>query len=74
MGLFGAIAGAMFLPAYVLVREGMGPLLDPGMLPFLGVFGAFGAILSSSMVSLAKDAQREELFAADEVVALLEGD
>ena len=28
MGLFGAIAGAMFLPAYVLVREGMAPLLE----------------------------------------------
>lgn len=74
MGLFGALAGAMFLPAYVLLREGMGPLLDLGMLPFMGVFGAFGAILSSSMVSLAKDAHRDELSAADEVVALLEVD
>ena len=74
MGLFGALAGAMFLPAYVLLREGMGPLLDLGMLPFMGVFGAFGAILSSSMVELAQNAPPDALPAADEVVALLEAD
>ena len=74
MGLFGALAGAMFLPVYVLLREGMGPLLDLGMLPFMGVFGVFGAILASSMVELAQNAPREELSATDEVVALLESD
>ncbi len=72
MGLFGALAGAMFLPAYVFF--GMGPPPDLGMIPFIGVFGAFGAMLSSSMVSLAKDAPRDELSATDDVVGLLEAD
>ncbi len=72
MGLFGALAGAMFLPAYVFF--GMGPPPDLGMIPFIGVFSAFGAMLSSSMVSLAKDAPRDELSATDDVVGLLEAD
>jgi len=76
MGLFGAVAGAAFMPVYVLVRFGVGPLLDAPLLllPYMGVFGTLGAMFTSSLVVMAQRAHRAELTAVQEVAALLGGE
>ncbi len=75
MALFGAIAGAAFEPVYVLVRFGVGPLLASPlqMLPYMGIFGTLGAMLTSSLVVMAQRVHRAELSAVQEVTAFLEG-
>ena len=76
MAIFGAVAGAAFMPAYVLVRFGVGPLLQAPllMLPSMGVFGTLGAMFTSSLVVMAQRAHRAELTAVQEVAALLGGE
>lgn len=81
MGLFGAFFGTLFMPLFVFVRFGTGPFLNAPlhmlpsyMLPSMGIFGVGGAILSTSMVAMAKKAHRAELAAVEEVAALLNGE
>jgi hypothetical protein len=74
MGLFGAVGGTLFIPAFLVARFGVGVLLDfPfSLLSSMAMLGGLGAVLTSSMVAMAKRARREELSAADEV-SLLKG-
>ncbi len=70
MAVFGALAGALFIPAYYLVVGGW----RSSLLPFVGVTAALGGILSTSMVALAKRAHRNELSAGAKAEVLLDAE
>ena len=69
---FGGIAGALFLGAYVLVRGEWRLALDPSFFAAVGVASALGAGLTTSMVTLAKRARRQEMAAIENLRALSE--
>jgi hypothetical protein len=72
MGLFGGIAGALFLGAYVLVQGEWRLALGPSFFAAVGVASALGAGLTTSIVALAKRARRQEMAAIENLRALSE--
>jgi hypothetical protein len=72
MGLVGAVVGALFIPAYVLVVVGPASLLGftAAVLPDLVLFSAVGGMLTASFTAAAKNQLRRELEVVREVAAL----
>ena len=72
MGLFGAVGGALFIPAYLVSRFGMGVFLDfpLSLVSSMVMLGGLGAVLTSSMVVMAKRARRAEISASDRISLL----
>ena len=67
MGLFGALVGAAFPPLYVIAAMGLPGYLAsaPTLLPVMGVLAGVGAVFTTSVVAIAKRANRSELSADD---------
>lgn len=65
MGLYGALAGGFLWAGILLIRAATTPLIfleaAGSTLGMLGIFGAMGATLSTSFVSIAKRAEQREL-------------
>ena len=65
MGLYGALAGGSLWAGILLIRAATTPLIfleaAGNTLGMMGVFGAMGATLSTSFVSIAKRAEQREL-------------
>lgn len=74
MTLFGAVGGALFIPAYVFVRIGLTAFapFPLAILPQMGWFALLGGGLTASLTTLAKRAQRAELQTVREVASLAE--
>ena len=70
MGLLGAVAGGLFLPLREIYENVLTVAELAQLLPSIGILGAFGAALGSSMVALAKRAHRVEVAAVEEVMVL----
>jgi len=72
MTLFGAVGGALFIPAYLLRYMGWEAVASfpLAMLPQVGLFAVMGGGLTASLTVLAKRAQRAELQAVRAVVSL----
>lgn len=66
MGLFGGLVGASFPPIYVIGRMGFTAYWDAAssFLLVMGVLGVIGGVLTTSMVAMAKRANRNELAAS----------
>jgi len=75
MGLFGALAGAVFPPLIVVWRIGLAAYLEAALslLPVSIVIGLVGGLATASMVAAAKRADRQELPAESESMSQLEG-
>jgi hypothetical protein len=75
MGLFGALAGAVFPPLIVVWRIGLAAYLDAAvtLLPVSVAIGLIGGLATASMVAVAKRADRLELPTQGEPMSQLEG-
>lgn len=73
MGLFGGLVGASFPPIYVIVQMGLSAYLSAPLsfLPAMGALACVGGVLTSSLVAIAKRANRAELRSADEAAEAL---
>ena len=76
MAVFGAVAGAAFMPALVAIRVGLPTLFDAAhtMLPTMGLLGTVGAAFTTSLVAIAQRAHRAELAVVEETHALMDSD
>lgn len=68
MALFGALVGASFPPIYVIGQTGFSAYRAAALsfVPVMGALGLAGAVVASSMVAIAKRANRRELEGAGE--------
>lgn len=73
MALFGGLAGASFPPIYVISQMGLSVYLSTAVsfVPVMGVLGVVGAAAGSSMVAMAKRANRGELDSSQESSGVL---
>ena len=72
MALFGALGGALFVPALVLVRIGLSAFapFPVAALPVIGAFAGLGGLLAASLTAVAKRAHQAELRLVEEVQLL----
>ena len=75
MGLFGALAGAVFPPLLVVWRIGLTAYLETALslLPVSIVIGLLGGLATAGMVAAAKSTDRQELPAESEPMSQLKG-
>jgi hypothetical protein len=75
MGLFGALAGAVFPPLLVVWRIGLTAYLETALslLPVSIVIGLLGGLATAGMVAAAKSTDRQELPAESEPMSRLKG-
>ena len=74
VALMGAVVGVLLPMSFIVAEAGFALLIDVFVdaLPAFGVFGATGAVLSTTLVGLAKRAEKRELKEGERGIAELE--